>query len=63
MRELLELLVLGIILKDYDNNSDYHEFLDQNYDIKKICYRYIELGESFLKEYALDNTEKSEENL
>lgn len=63
MRDLLELLLLGKILKDYNIDSEYQEFLDENYDVEKISTRYIELGKSFLKEYALDNTEKSEENL
>ena len=63
MKDLLELLLLEKILKDYNIDSEYQEFLDKNYDVKKISTRYIELGKSFLKKYALDNTENSEENL
>lgn len=60
---MLELLLLQEILYVYDVNEFYKEFLDDNYDVEKINSRYLELGKEFLNDYALNNTEKSEENL
>ena len=60
---MLELLLLQEILYDYNVDEFYKEFLDDNYDVEKINSRYLELGKEFLNDYALNNTEKSEENL
>ncbi len=60
---MLELLILTQICTDYNNDDIYAEYLDKNYDMKKLGDRYDELGKEFLNEYALNKTEKSEENL
>lgn len=57
---MLELLVLNIINKGYYHNKDYRMFINENYNIKKIENRYLELGKEFLNDYALNKTEKSE---
>ena len=56
----VELLILEKILTCYDNNSDYKEYLNNNYDVSKMENRYAELGKEFLNEYALNKTEKSD---
>ena len=63
VEKMLELLLLQEILYDYNVDEFYKEFLDDNYDVEKINSRYLELGKEFLNDYALNNTEKSEENL
>jgi len=60
---MLELLLLCKVLEDYDKDDVYREFIRKNYDSYKIQNRYTELGKEFLNEYALNKTEKSEENL
>lgn len=44
-------------------HSEFPNWLEENYDLEKLDNDYIPLLRKFLKEYALDNTEKSEENL
>ena len=61
--KMLELLLLCKVLEDYDKDDVYREFIRKNYDSYKIQNRYTELGKEFLNEYALNKTEKSEENL
>jgi len=61
--KMLELLLLCKVLKDYDKDDVYREFIKENYDSYKIQSRYTELGKEFLNEYALNKAEKSEENL
>lgn len=61
--KMLELLLLCKVLEDYDKDDVYREFVRENYDSYKIQNRYTELGKEFLNEYALNKTEKSEENL
>lgn len=56
----LELLILKNILEDYDEHSKYKEYIDKNYNISKMNNRYLELGREFLKDYALNKTEKSD---
>lgn len=60
---MLELLLLQEIFYVYNNDIEYNEFLRKHYNIEKINERYLELGKEFLNEYALNKTEKSEENL
>lgn len=60
---MLELLLLQEIFYVYNNDIEYNEFLSKHYDVEKINERYLELGKEFLNEYALNKTEKSEENL
>ena len=45
-----------------DNGNFYH-YLKEHYDLNKFNKRYMELLDKFMEPYALDNTEKSEENL
>jgi hypothetical protein len=58
--KMLELLILGDIFKQYDEDTMYKKFIDTNYDIDKLDNRYFELGKEFLTPYALDKTEKSD---
>ena len=60
---MLELLILKGLLTDYSSHFTYRDYIDKNYDSSKMEERYIELGKKFLNEYALNKTEKSEENL
>lgn len=57
---MLELLILKIILKDYDAYSNYRKVMNKRFSISKMEERYKELGDEFLKPYAIDTTEKSE---
>lgn len=57
---MLELLVLRLIIDDYDCNKNYHHRLSQSYDLDKLEDRYYKLGKEFLTPYALNNTEKSD---
>ena len=60
VERMLELLVLSKVYDDYQEDKLYSTFLDNNYDMKKLEDRYIELGREFLNDYALDKTEKSD---
>ena len=40
----------------------FYEYLKEHYDIDKFNERYMELLDEFMKPYALNNTEKSEEH-
>ena len=60
---MLELLILTRICDDYWEYDSYATYLDKHYDMQKLGDRYYELGKEFLNEYALNKTEKSEENL
>lgn len=55
--KMLELLILKDILQGYDSNSEYKEFIDQNYNANKIEERYNELGLEFLEQYEKVNEE------
>ena len=63
IKKLLELIVLKDVLRDYAKDKEYADFLDKEYDVQKMEDRFLELGKEFLNEYALNKTEKSEENL
>jgi hypothetical protein len=58
--KMLEILILSKVLKDYDEKEEYRYFIDDNYSIKKINNRFLELGKEFLQPYALNKTEKSD---
>lgn len=62
VEKLLELIVLKDLLRDYIKDKEYADFLDKEYDVQKMQNRFLELGEEFLNEYALNKTEKSEEH-
>ena len=40
----------------------FYDFLKEHYDLDKFNERYMELLDDFMKSYALNNTEKSEEH-
>ena len=63
IEKLLELIVLKDLLRDYSKDKEYANFLDTEYNVQKMENRFLELGKEFLNEYALNKTEKSEENL
>lgn len=41
----------------------FYDYLKEHYDLNKFNERYMELLDDFMKPYALNKTEKSEENL
>lgn len=41
----------------------FYDYLKERYDLNKFNERYMELLDNFMKPYALNKTEKSEENL
>lgn len=43
--------------------SKFPKWIEENYDLNKLDNEYIPLLMEYLNDYALDNTEKSEENL
>lgn len=49
--KMLEMIILKGILEDYDRYKDYKKFIKDNFDIKSIENRYIELGKEFLDKY------------
>ena len=62
VEKLLELIILKDLLRDYIKDKEYADFLDKEYNVQKMQNRFLELGEEFLNEYALNKTEKSEEH-
>ena len=59
---IIMLLIENRVLSD-SPRDEFYEFLNKNYNLEAFNKRYMELLVKFLNEYALDNTEKSEENL
>lgn len=62
VEKLLELIILKDVFRDYAKDEEYADFLDKKYNIQKMENRFLELGEEFLNDYALNKTEKSEEH-
>lgn len=60
IERMLELLILTRICNDYWEDDSYATYLDKHYDMQKLGDRYDELGKEFLKQYALNKTEKSD---
>ena len=58
-----ELIILLLLETRFHDRDDYHEMFKKEYNCDKINERFNELLDKFLNEYALNNTEKSEENL
>ena len=58
-----EFLVLLLIENNCYNNIEFEDYIKKHYNVKKINKRYRELLDDFLNEYALNKTEKSEENI
>lgn len=44
------------------DKGDFYEYLKEHYDLDKFSKRYMELLDDFMKSYALNKTEKSEEH-
>lgn len=59
---IIMLLIENRVLSD-SPRDEFYEFLKKKYNLEAFNKRYMELLVKFLNEYALDNTEKSEENL
>ena len=57
MSEFISMLLIEN--KCYKDN-DFYKFIKNNYNIKKFNNRYKELLDSFLNQYALNKTEKSD---
>ena len=45
-----------------DDNGNFFNYLKERYDLNKFNERYMELLDNFMKPYALNKTEKSEEH-
>ena len=60
---LQEFITLLLLENNCFNDIKFSDYISDNYDIKKINNRYKELLDDFLNEYALNKTEKSEQNL
>ncbi len=60
---LQEFITLLLLENNCFNDIKFSDYISDNYDIKKINMRYRILLDDFLNEYALNKTEKSEENL
>ena len=58
-----ELIILLLLETKFHDSEDYHEMFKKEYNCDKINNRFNELLDEFLNEYALNNTEKSEQNL
>lgn len=59
-REKEEFIILLLLENNAYNNIQFSDYLKDKYDISKFNKRYMELLDDFLKEYALNKTEKSE---
>ena len=60
---LQEFIALLLIENSCFNDLKFSDYIKDNYNTKKFNNRYKELLDDFLNEYALNKTEKSEENL
>ena len=59
-REREEFIILLLLENSAYNNIQFSDYLKDKYDISKFNKRYMELLDNFLKEYALNKTEKSD---
>lgn len=55
-----EFIVLLLIENKCEKDNEFNIYLKEYYDTDKINTRYMELLDDFLKEYALNKTEKSD---
>ena len=62
-REKEEFIIMLLIENNCYNNIQFSDYIKEHYNIDKFNNRYIELLDDFFNEYALNKTEKSEENL
>ena len=58
------IIMLLLENRSYCSNDEgaFYEYLKEHYDIDKFSKRYMELLDDFMKPYALNKTEKSEEH-
>ena len=50
---MLRLLIFDKIFEVYEKDTEYMQFLSENYNVDRLYTDYKELGKEFLKEYAL----------
>ena len=62
-REKEEFIIMLLIENNCFNNIKFSDYIKKHYNIDKFNNRYMELLDNFFNEYALNKTEKSEENL
>ena len=62
-REKEEFIIMLLIENNCFNNIKFSDYIKEHYNTDKFNNRYMELLDNFLNEYALNKTEKSEENL
>lgn len=62
-REKEEFIIMLLIENNCYNNIKFSDYIKKHYNIDKFNNKYMELLDNFLNEYALNKTEKSEENL
>ena len=49
--EMLELIILRSVLKDYDTKPAYRDFMNEKYHMSILGNRYAELGAKFLDKF------------
>ena len=59
-KEKEEFIILLLLENSAYNNIQFSDYLKDRYDLSKLYKRYKELLDNFLKEYALNKTEKSD---
>ena len=62
-REKEEFIIMLLIENNCYNNIKFSDYIKKHYNIDRFNNKYMELLDNFLNEYALNKTEKSEENL
>ena len=62
-REKEEFIVMLLIENNCFNNIKFADYIKEHYNIDKFNNRYMKLLDNFLNEYALNKTEKSDENV
>jgi hypothetical protein len=62
-REKEEFIILLLLENNCFNNIRFADYIENKYDSDRINKRYRELLDDFLNEYALNKTEKSDENI
>ena len=55
-----ELIIFQILKMETLYNDDFSKYLSENYDLEKMDKRYFKLLDTFLTDYALNKSEKSE---
>lgn len=57
-----EFIVMLLLERLTDKSDKFSNYIVERYDTESFNNRYIELLDEFLNQYALNNTEKSEEH-